>query len=77
MDDHHLLISVSVVIYYILRYDHYFPNDKLAIIPISFLTMCGTAPVVDPPAHACSPRLDGEPLFVQQLGRLMWNQKKN
>ena len=21
--------------------------------------MCGTAPVVDPPAHACSPRLDG------------------
>ena len=23
--------------------------------------MCGTAPVVDPPAHACSPRLDGEP----------------
>ena len=23
-----LLISVSVVIYYILRYDHYFPNDS-------------------------------------------------
>jgi len=23
--------------------------------------MCGTAPVVDPPAHACSPRLDGKP----------------
>ena len=35
--------------------------NKLAIIPIFFLTMCGTAPVVDPPAHACSPRLDGEP----------------
>ena len=34
--------------------------NKLAIIPIFFLTMCGTAPVVDPPAHACSPRLDGE-----------------
>ena len=33
--------------------------SKLAIIPIFFLTMCGTAPVVDPPAHACSPRLDG------------------
>ena len=33
--------------------------NKLAIIPIFFLTMCGTAPVVDPPAHACSPRLDG------------------
>ena len=26
--------------------------SKLAIIPIFFLTMCGTAPVVDPPAHA-------------------------
>ena len=37
--------------------------NKLAIIPIFFLTMCGTAPVVDPPAHACSPRLDGEPTF--------------
>ena len=36
---------------------------KLAIIPIFFLTMCGTAPVIDPPAHACSPRLDGEPTY--------------
>ena len=35
--------------------------NKLAIIPIFFLTMCGTAPVTDPPAHACSPRLDGQP----------------
>ncbi len=26
--------------------------NKLAIIPIFFLTMCGTAPVTDPPAHA-------------------------
>ena len=34
--------------------------NKLAIIPIFFLTMCGTAPITDPPAHACSPRLDGE-----------------
>jgi len=34
--------------------------NKLAIIPIFFLTMCGTAPVT-PPAEACSPRLDGEP----------------
>ena len=25
--------------------------------------MCGTAPVVDPPAHACSPRLDGKPTY--------------
>ena len=23
--------------------------------------MCGTAPITDPPAHACSPRLDGKP----------------
>ena len=35
--------------------------NKLAIIPMFFLTMCGTAPITDPPAHACSPRLDGEP----------------
>ena len=37
--------------------------NNLAIIPIFFLTMCGTAPVVDPPAHACSPRLDGKPTY--------------
>ena len=35
--------------------------NKLAIIPRFFLTMCGTAPVVDPPAHACSLPLDGSP----------------
>ena len=35
--------------------------NKLAIIPLFFLTMCGTAPITDPPAHACSPRLDGSP----------------
>ena len=32
--------------------------NKLAIIPIFFLTMCGTAPVT-PPAEACTPPLDG------------------
>ena len=32
--------------------------SKLAIIPIFFLTMCGTAPVT-PPAEACSLPLDG------------------
>ena len=37
--------------------------NKLLILPLFFLTMCGTAPVVDPPAHACSPRLDGEPTY--------------
>ena len=36
--------------------------NKLAIIPILFLTMCGTAPVT-PPAQACSPRLDGKPTY--------------
>ena len=34
--------------------------NKLLILPMFFLTMCGTAPVT-PPAQACSPRLDGEP----------------
>ena len=32
--------------------------DKLLILPLFFLTMCGTAPVT-PPAQACSPPLDG------------------
>ena len=36
--------------------------NKLAIIPIFFLTMCGTAPITDPPAHACSLPLDGSPV---------------
>ena len=37
--------------------------NKLLILPLFFLTMCGTAPITDPPAHACSPRLDGEPTY--------------
>ena len=36
--------------------------NKLLILPLFFLTMCGTAPVT-PPAQACTPRLDGEPTF--------------
>ena len=32
--------------------------NKLTIIPIFFLTMCGTAPVT-PPAEACTPPIDG------------------
>ena len=36
--------------------------NKILILPIFLLTMCGTAPVT-PPAQACSPRLDGEPTF--------------
>ena len=35
---------------------------KWFILPI-IITACGTAPITDPPAHACSPRLDGEPTF--------------
>ena len=31
--------------------------NKLLILPLFFLTMCGTAPVT-PPAQACSPPLD-------------------
>ena len=34
--------------------------NKLLIIPMFFLTMCGTAPVT-PPAGACSLPLDGSP----------------
>ena len=36
--------------------------NKLLILPLFFLTMCGTAPVT-PPAQACSPRLDGEETY--------------
>ena len=32
--------------------------NKLLILPLFFLTMCGTAPVT-PPAQACTPPLDG------------------
>ena len=34
--------------------------SKLSIVPVFFLTMCGTAPVT-PPAGACSLPLDGSP----------------
>ena len=33
-------------------------NKLVLLIPLFFITMCGEAPVT-PPAHACSPRLDG------------------
>ena len=39
--------------------------NKLLILPLFFLTMCGTAPVT-PPAQACSPRLDGKPTFCPE-----------
>ena len=49
--------------------------NKLAIIPIFFLTMCGTAPVVDPPAHACSPRLDGKPTYCPPIDEVFVDDK--
>ena len=39
--------------------------NKLLILPMFFLTMCGTAPVT-PPAQACSPRLDGKPTLPKE-----------
>ena len=38
--------------------------NKFIILPL-ILVGC-TAPVTDPPAHACSPRLDGEPTFCPE-----------
>ena len=37
-------------------------NKLILILPLFLLSMCSDAPVT-PPAHACSPRLDGEPTF--------------
>ena len=38
--------------------------------------MCGTAPVVDPPAHACSPRLDGKPTYCPDERDLIFYQRR-
>ena len=35
-------------------------NKLIILLPIFLLSMCSDAPVT-PPAHACSPRLDGKP----------------
>ena len=37
----------------------------LIILPMTLIAC--TAPVTDPPAHACSPRLDGEPTFCPPM----------
>ena len=37
-------------------------NKLVLLLPLFFITMCGEAPVT-PPAHACSPRLDGKPTY--------------
>ena len=39
--------------------------NKFLILPL-ILVGC-TAPVTDPPAHACSPRLDGEPTYCPPI----------
>ena len=48
--------------------------NKLLILPLFFLTMCGTAPVT-PPAQACSPRLDGKPTFCPEPGDIPFDPK--
>ena len=45
-------------------------NKLVLLIPLFFITMCGEAPVT-PPAHACSPRLDGEPTFCPNPGDIL------
>ena len=39
---------------------NFFQMNKIVYSLLFTLTAC-TAPIVDPPAHACSPRLDGKP----------------
>ena len=48
--------------------------NKLLILPLFFLTMCGTAPVT-PPAQACSPRRDGKPTFCPEPGDIPFDPK--
>ena len=37
--------------------------EMIKYLAIPLILVGCTAPVTDPPAHACSPRLDGEPTF--------------
>ena len=46
---------------------------KYLAIPL-ILVGC-TAPVTDPPAHACSPRLDGKPTFCPEPGDIPFDPK--
>ena len=47
--------------------------NKYIILPL-ILVGC-TSPVTDPPAHACSPRLDGEPTFCPEPGDIPFDTK--
>ena len=49
-------------------------NKLIIILPIFLLSMCSDAPVT-PPAHACSPRLDGEPTFCPEPGDIPFDPK--
>ena len=55
-------------------------NKLILIIPLFFITMCGEAPVT-PPAHACSPRLDGGETYCPPLDdfclRSKWSDECN
>ena len=46
--------------------------NKLLILPLFVLTMCGTAPVT-PPAQACSPPLDGSDFTCPPVNCLSLN----
>ena len=41
----------------------------LILLPMT-LVAC-TAPITDPPAHACSPRLDGKPTYCPKLDEVL------
>ena len=47
--------------------------NKYIILPL-ILVGC-TAPVTDPPAHACSPRLDGNPTICPEPGDIPFDTK--
>ena len=47
--------------------------NKYIILPL-ILVGC-TAPVTDPPAHACSPRLDGNPTICPEPGDIPFDPK--
>ena len=38
-------------------------SRMIKYLALPFILVGCTAPVTDPPAHACSPRLDGEPTY--------------
>ena len=43
-----------------------FTTQMIKYLAIPLILVGCTAPVTDPPAQACSPRLDGQPTFCQE-----------